>query len=151
MAEILASTDDINANLPSDVDVPVVVADDDNTALLQISIARVVRGYLSRVLDLTTLVGWATPDTTPDIIREVAAKLIASQLYFNKIAEQSAVIEPNHNSQRLYNDAIALLNQVIEGDIILPNSPITPVEGLTLDDGFPIDDTDRAFTLSMPM
>lgn len=147
MAEILASLDDINANLPSDSEVPTVVATDDNTALIQISVARIVRGCLSRVLDPITLASWGTPETTPDTIREIAGKLIASQLYFNKTAEQSTVIEDNSFAQRRYDEAIALLNQIIAGTIVIPNIPVISTEGLTLDDGFPIDDTDRAFTM----
>lgn len=148
MAEILASIDDINANLPSDADVPVVVANIDNTALLQISIARVVRGYLSRALDTATLVSWTNPSNTPDIIREVAAKLIASQLYFNKIAGQSSDIPERSVPQRLYDEAIQMLNDIIAGTIVIPDIPIPSTEMNELD-FFPVDDTDRAFTLGM--
>lgn len=149
MPEILATLEDVNANLPADPAMVVVEATEANTDLLQISIARVVRGYLSRVYEVATLVSWDTPQKTPEIIREVAAKLIAAQLYFNKTAEQSTTIEENSFAQKLYDEAIALLNSIIGGDIIVPDIPSTPTDGMSILDGFPIDDTDRSFTMGM--
>lgn len=143
MAEILASVDDINANL----DNTAVQADDINTNLLQISVARVIRAYLSNYIDNAALFSWVTPDTTPDTIREIAAKLIASQLYFNTTAGQQKLIQPEHVSQRLYNEAIALLNQIISGSITIPGVIIIGSDSMSTSDFFPIDDTDRAFTM----
>lgn len=147
MAEILASLDDINANLPSDGDVATVVADEENTGLLQISVARVVRGYLSRVIDNATLLAWTTPENTPEIIKEVAAKLIASQLYFNKVAKTTPLIDKTHFSQKLYDEAIAILQQIIVGDILIEGVVFEGTESMSTLDFFPIDATDRAFTM----
>lgn len=143
--EIMASLDDINANL----DGSIVSADSNNTALIQVSVARVVRGYLSRVVSAATMAAWTTPENTPDIVREAAAKLIAAQLYFNEMSKTSTVIEPTHYAQKLYDEAMALLNQIIEGDIIIPDIVVTPIESLTDLDYFPVDDTDRAFSMGM--
>lgn len=151
MAEILASLDDINAELPATGSNTTVVADDDNTSLLQISIARVVRGYLSRVIDTATLVLWASPETTPELVRTIAGKLIAAQLFFNETAKSSLTIEDNSFAQKRYDEAIALLNDIISGEIILEDIVINPVEDLTTLDFFPTDATDRAFRMGMEL
>lgn len=145
MADILATLEDVQANLPSDV----AIATEDNIALLQISIARMVRGYLSRVIDTPTLLSWVSPETTPEIIKEAAAKLIAAQHYFNNTANQSTTIETNSFAQKRYDEGMALLNGVIEGTILLTDVIITPVEGMSTLEFFPIDATDRSFTKSM--
>lgn len=149
--EIMASVGDINANLPADYDSPVVIADGVNTALLQISVARVIRGYLSRVIDNGTLLSWTTPAETPEIIREVAGKLIASQLYINEIAKKTSTIPSGSVAQNLYDQAIAILQQIIIGDILIDGVTADATGDMTTADFFPIDDTDRAFTLGMNM
>jgi hypothetical protein len=149
--EILASIEDINANLPSQDDVPVVEAKSENTVLIQVSVARVIRGYLSGAVDSTTLMSWDEPANTPDIIREAAAKMIAAQLYFNFAARTSLTIEDDSFSQKRYDEAMAILNGILAGDILL--GPEVPVETTSLDelDFHPVDDTDRAFTMSMKL
>jgi hypothetical protein len=147
----MASLDDINAWL----DGTVVLATDTNTDLIQIAISRIVRGYLGRIYSPIVLVGWATPDTTPDIIREAASMLIASQLYLDKISGQEFTVYDQHYAQILYNRAIALLQGIVDGSIIV----IDPITGLPIDqptgeslsetDFWPVDDTDRAFTMGM--
>jgi hypothetical protein len=151
MAEILASLDDINAELPSDNPSFFVVADDDNTDLLQISVARVVKGYLSGVIDNVTLVEWQSPEATPETINVIAAKLIASQLYFNYVAKTSVDISPDSFAQKRYDEAIAMLNGIISGTIILPDTEAPATGGITDQDYFPIDATGRAFTMGMEL
>jgi hypothetical protein len=143
--EILATVNDINANL----DGTIVNANAQNTSLIQVSVNRVVKGYLSRVVDNATMASWTSPDVTPDIVREAAAKLIASQLYYNSTSRSSTTTGPNTFAQKLYDDGMALLNQIIEGEIIIPDVPVTPIEGLTELDYFPVDATNRAFTMGM--
>jgi hypothetical protein len=156
--EILASTDDVNSYLPgresggSTSGYPVVVeATEENTAILQVSIARSVRGYLSGVIDGTTLMSWVDPGTTPDIIREIAGMLIAARLYFNHTSRTSLTINDDNFAQRLYDRAIGLLDKIISGEIAL--GPEVPVETAAMsdDDYFPVDDTDRAFTMGMQL
>lgn len=146
MPEILASIDDVNANLPASDDTPVVVATDENSSLVQISVVRIVRGYLSRAFDNSILMSWRAPDTTPEIIREIAAKLIASQVFYNKTAEASPQIAENSVSQRLYDEGISMLQQIIAGDIIIDGLSITATQLSDLD-YWPNSDTDRAFTM----
>lgn len=141
--EILASLDDVNANL----DGKVIVATDENTEFVQVSVARVVRAYLSRVIDNLTLYSWKTPENTPEIITEIAAKLIASQLYMNKAATTSLGVDDKSFAQRKYDEAIALLEQIVSGGIIIPGVIETPTEGMSDLDFFPIDNTDQAFTM----
>lgn len=142
----LASLDDINANL----DGTVVKADDDNTKLVLISVGRMVRGYLARAVDNTVLGTWATPDTTPEIIREIAGKLAASQLYFNAMSGTTLQIEDNNIAQRLYDEAMEMLRGTIDGSIVIAGI-VENAENLELEDFFPVDDTDRSFTKAMEL
>jgi hypothetical protein len=96
------------------------------------------------------LYSWTTPEGTPDIVREIAAKLIAAQLYFNSSARTSLTIDDQSFAQKLYDQAIALLGMIVDGSIpIDPDIPTTPFDIVTADDFFPVDDTDRAFTMGM--
>lgn len=147
MAEILASLDDIQANLDGNV----VVATDENTELLQISAARIIRGNLSNVIDNATLQSWRTPENTPEIIREAAGKLIAAQHYFNEISKTNQVIDVDHFAQKRYNEAIAILNGIIAGTITIVDVEITTTGGMTALDFFPTDGSQRAFTKSMEL
>lgn len=149
MAQIMASLDDINNYLPEDQNV--VKADDVNSVEAQVSASRLIRGYLSRVIDNTTLVSWSSPDATPDIIREVAGLLIASQLFFDAAAAASLDIDVRHVSQLLYDRAIAILQQIVTGQIIVPGIIQTNPEVMSELDFFPRDDTDRAFSMNMTL
>lgn len=149
MPSILASLEDINANLPSQDEQPVIEASDENTDLISTSVARVVRGYLSGVIDNVTLMSWVDPVSTPETIREIAGMLIAAQLYFNFAARTSLTIEERNFAQLLYDKAIAMLQQIVDGMIIIPGIISVPPGVLTGLDYFPIDDTDRAFTMGM--
>lgn len=143
--QILASLDDINA----EVDGVVIEADPNNTSLIQVSVARVIRAFLAPIVDRTVLYSWVSPSTTPEIIRTIAGKLIAAQLYMSKIAAQSSDIPNTHIAQRLYNEAMALLNMVISGEIIIDNVVVVTEGSLTLADFFPVDAKDRAFSMGM--
>lgn len=147
MPPILATIDDINAHL----DGQVINADEINTELLQVSVARVIRGYLSRVIPVSTLATWTEPDLTPEIIREVAGMLIAAQLFFDKTAQTTVEVADRHYAQILYDRAMKTLDQIIEGLIEIPEIVVDPVAGLSTEDFFPVDDTDRAFSMSMEL
>ena len=147
--EILATLDDINAHL----DGTVVEADAQNTSLIQVSVNRIVKAYLSSVIDLAVMATWNSPENTPSAVREAASFLIASQLYFDQTAKSSTIIEQRHYSQWLYDQGMAILNGIISGTILLDDSeaPVTPVDSLTELDFFPVDATDRAFTMGMEL
>lgn len=147
VVEILASLDDVNAHL----DEVVIEATANNTNLVQISVARVVRGYLARIFDSAVLMGWSTPELTPPIIREVASMLIASRVYFAKAQAQNYEISNENFGQRMYDQAMAMLREIIAGDLPVDGEVPGAAGDLTMDDFFPIDDTDRAFTLDMEL
>jgi hypothetical protein len=148
-SEILASILDVNAYLEDSV----VKADDTNTDTIQIGVSRIVRGYLSGVVPAATMATWTTPTATPDIIREIAAMLIASQLFFDKTILTTTNIDERHWAQILYDRAMLLLQKIVDGEITVDGgtTPTEPVGVMSTADFFPIDDTDRAFTMSMPM
>jgi hypothetical protein len=142
--EILASLDDVNANLDGDV----IVATDENTELIQVSVARVVRAYLSLAVDNLTLYSWKTPETTPEVIREIAAKLIASQVYFVYAARSSLDIDIRSFAQLKYDEAVRMLEAIVAGTIVIPGTgEIATGTGMSELDFFPVDDTDQAFTM----
>lgn len=146
--------DTINSYLPagSNTTGPAVEADDQNVQNIQISVDRVIRGYLSRILSYSTMATWTDPDNTPEIIQEISGMLCAAQLFFDQVAASSLDIEDRHVSQVLYDRAIAMLQEVVDGSIIIPDSPAeTPETMDPLLDFFPVDDTDRAFTLSLEL
>lgn len=153
MSQILANLDDINANLPSEgqTSSPVVTATDENTALLQISVARIVRGYLSRIATNAVLQGWNTPENTPGIVSEIAGKLIAAQLYFNELAKSTTIIDKDSFSQKRYDEAMELMRQVVTGEIILEGVVTTVTESLTTADFFPTSNADLFFTKAMEL
>lgn len=153
MAEILASVDDVNASLPSedfDGSGAVVTATAENTALLQLSVARVVRGFLGGVIAQEVTLSWTEPDLTPDSIREAAAKMIAAQLFMQRVARTTALIDLRHYSQILYDQAMAILQGIKDGLILVEDVEVI-TDAMTILDFHPIDDTDRAFGMSMEL
>lgn len=154
----LCSVDDINSYLPTGESAPQVVveADDVNVQLIQISVARIIRGYLSRILSTATMASWSDPEHTPDIIREVAAMLVASQLFINQVSATSLDVDERHWAQVLYDRAVLLLNAIVSGqvEIVDPDGGDTPIETgefMTDLDFWPVDDTDRAFSMGMEL
>src|SRR5688572_8598273 len=128
MAEILASLNDINAHLPSLDDEVVIEATAENTNLIQLSVSRIIRAYLSREVPTATLMSWSEPTDTPDIIREAAAMMIAAQLYVDFAARTSIDVEDIAFSQRKYDEAMALLNKILSGEIVLEGIPVEVID-----------------------
>jgi hypothetical protein len=150
--EILASLDDINPELPSVDEQPVVEATSENTGLIQVNVARVVRAYLSATVDSATLMSWDQPTDTPETIRVIAGKLIAANLYFDFAARTSLVIDDNSFAQKRYDEAMEMLNKIVAGEIVIgPGAEAPATLGLDELDFHPVDDTDRAFTMDMEL
>lgn len=150
--EIMCTLDDVNAHLDGEV----IEATADNTDLIQLSVARIIRAYLSSVVDQTTMMSWATPETTPDTIREIASMLIAAYLYFQLSARTSLTIDDRNFAQRLYDQAIAMLQAIVSGEIVIiggdnGSTVEDPVAAFGDQDYFPVDATDRAFTVGMEL
>jgi len=139
VVEILANLDDINTHLPEDK----IQADDDNTNKLQIDAARFIRAMLAGFVPTATLASWTTPDDTPEMIRGIAGRLIGAKYYAIRYAEDADV---SLYAQNLYNEAVAMLNQIRTGELTLLDEDgveIT-VEGANLqdDDFWPNNTTD---------
>lgn len=85
---------------------------------------RIVRGYLSGVVDSAVLALWVDPTSTPDIIREISGMFTAAQIYRLRFG-QSSMTDPEY-AQTKYNDAMNLLNGIISGDVDIPGIDETP-------------------------
>ena len=113
---MLADLDDINTFLPTDK----LEATDGNDAItrFQVDVDRIIKGNLSSVFTAATLAGWADPATTPVFIRSVAGRLIAAFWYSLRYSEQMPDWDRTY-PQRLYNEALAMIEQVRSGTVII--------------------------------
>lgn len=78
---------------------------------------RIIRGHLSGVFPAAILGLWVTPEATPPEIRAVAGRLAAAKIYRVRYSENS-LDDPGY-AQTLYNEAMSMLQSIIDGDIIL--------------------------------
>lgn len=142
---MLASLDDINTHLPQDK----LNASDGNEEIdrFQIDVERVIKGYLSSTFSATVLAAWADPDTTPDFIRSIAGRLIAAFYYAKKYSEDLPDWDKTY-PQRLYNEAMAMLAQVLSGDVIIVPGE-TPSTQFSSNFFYPTRDTEPVFTMDM--
>lgn len=117
---ILASIDDINTHLPVDkLDASAAGADVVAAInLFEIDVNRLIKGYLSGVFNPTTLASWADPATTPQWIRQIAGRLIASFWYASRYSEDIPTESPY--AQTLYTEAMSMLECVRTGEVIIP-------------------------------
>lgn len=76
---------------------------------------RIIRGYLAGVVPAATLTAWATPATTPDTIRAIGGRLCAALIYRTRYSENS--LDDPQFAQMKYNEAMALLQGIIDGNI----------------------------------
>lgn len=113
---MLASIDDVNTFLPQDK----LSATDGNEEIArhQIDVDRVIKGYLSSTYSAATLAAWADPDSTPSFIRSIAGRLIAAWHYARKLSEDLPDWDKTY-PQRLYDEAMAMLLGVQNGDVDL--------------------------------
>jgi hypothetical protein len=125
----LADISDVTTHLPLDR-IPTVGSDVDG---YQLSVERMVKGYLVGIFTPATLATWDTPTNTPVAIREIAGKLIAGLRYRNRTSEENAVgVEDINYGQRLYNEAMSALNDIRMGNLSLVD--VTSGEVITTDD-----------------
>ena len=131
----LASLDDINAHLPQD---RIKMSDGEDDAY-QTDAERIVKGYLAGVYLPATLAAWNEPATTPGLIRAIAGRLIAAFYYKQRLSGSTATV-PEY-AQSKYDEAIAYLNRIKSGDMVLPEVPEEMDTGrrLTSEDFFPND------------
>lgn len=79
---------------------------------------RIVRGYLSGVVDSSELALWATPATTPSVIRAITGRFAAALIYRLRYSEDS--LDDPEYAQNKYNEAMNMLMGIINGSITLP-------------------------------
>lgn len=121
MTQLLADLEDIQKHLPNHkVDVG-----DSDTSDWQIEANRIVKSKLSGVFSPVTLHSWNSPANTPALIRSVAGELIAAYLYRSLYSEDEASV-PEY-AQTLYNEAIALLDGIREGSVVVLDDNDEPI------------------------
>ena len=113
---MLATLDDVNTHLPQDR----LNATDGNEEIMrfQIDVERTIKGYLSTIYTPLIIAGWDEPDNTPDFIRGIAGRLIAAYWYASKTSESSPDWDGTY-AQRLYNEAMKMLNDLVTGIVDL--------------------------------
>lgn len=116
----LCSLEDINVHLPQDK----LVADSANTSKEQLDAQRIIFSKLSNTYTPALLATWATPATTPETIRAIGGRLVAALVYSRAFAAEVDGI-PEY-AQNLYDEALMMLQQIVNGDITLPGLSETP-------------------------
>jgi len=129
----LVDDNDINVHLPTD---KISAEEGDLLEEIKEDIERVIRGYLAGHVDALEMALWVDPDSTPTMIRAIGGRLGASFIYRKRYSEDS--LEDPQYAQFKYNEAMAMLNGIINGDIELdPDDPSGVT--LTLDMFYPND------------
>lgn len=120
----LAAVKDVNVHLPQDK-LEVLNADDD---ALQLDVERIIKARLSGTFSPSTLASWTLagdafpPATVPHVIQEIAGKLIASMVYARAFSSEVGGV-PEY-AQKLYMEAMEMLDQIILGDIVIPGEEL---------------------------
>ena len=115
---------DVQIHLPVDKLKVEEIPDDLSNAKLDAE--RIIRGYLAGVIDSATLATWTTPALTPEIIRAVGGRLTAALIYRTRYSE-SSLDDPEY-AQNKYNEAMAMLQNIIDGSLIIPGVDTTEVD-----------------------
>jgi hypothetical protein len=142
---VLANLDDINTHLPTDK----LKATDGNEEIdrHQTDVERVIKGYLTSTFPAATLAAWTDPDTTPGFIRGIAGRFIAAFYYAKKYSEAIPDWDRTY-PQRLYNEAMAMLQSVQTGDVII-DPGVTPDTAFDSSFFYPGKDSEPVFTMGM--
>jgi hypothetical protein len=104
-------------------------ANDANTASWQIEATRIIKSWLSGTFTAVELHSWQDPDSTPPIIRSIAGELIAAYFYRALYSEDETTI-PLY-AQTLYNEAIAMLQQIKDGTLQVLDEDDNPIGDVT--------------------
>lgn len=104
----------------------VVLVDDSNSQKPNVEARRTIIGQLSGYFSSIVIQSWADPDSTPVTIRSIAGRLAAAFLYRTlRDSEQDSVSE---YAQKLYDEAIADLQLIKTGDIIVLDDSDEPID-----------------------
>jgi hypothetical protein len=143
----LADITDVQTYLPTDR----IPTNSSDITGYQLSVERIVKGYLVGIFTASTMAAWTTPTTTPQIIREVAARMIAGYRYRDRTSEETpGGIEETTYGQRLYNEAVAMLNDIRSGslDVIDVNgTDVIDTSSTSEIAGFPDNTTTPTFSM----
>lgn len=142
---MLASLDDIKTHLPQDK-LPVTDGNEE-IGFYQTDVERVIKGYLTSTFPAATLAAWVDPDSTPGFIRGIAGRLIAAFYYSKRYSEDIPDWDRTY-PQRLYNEAMAMLQSVQTGDVIIVPGE-TPETQFSSDFFYPGKDSEAVFTMDM--
>lgn len=143
---MLADITDVQTYLPTDR----IPTDAGDIAGYQLSVERIVKGYLVGIFTASTMAAWTTPTTTPQIIREVAARMIAGYRYRDRTSEETpGGIEETTYGQRLYNEAMMMLNDIRAGNLDVIGTDEVLIDTSSTSDiaGFPDNTTTPTFTM----
>ncbi len=119
----LASLEEINEQLPEDK-AQVAEAKYDP---FQLDAERIVRGTLAGVLPRATLATWLDPDSTPQLIRAIVARLVAAFAY-RKLYSEDSLEDPTF-AQNKYNEAMSFLQQIVDGKMQFEEMDTAIVQG----------------------
>lgn len=117
-----ADLGDVNNHLPEDK----IAIDSSTIEPFALDAERIIRGYVGGVIPYATYNAWASPTTTPELIRAIAGRLIAAAFYAERYAENSNDV-PAY-AQNLYNVAISMLLGIKAGTQI-----VIEADGSTID------------------
>jgi len=110
---MFASKTDIQTWFRSDK----IIIDDANSQKPNIEARRIIVGRLAGFFSQIVITSWADPETTPELIRSIAGRLAAAFLYQSFYSEEADdVLE---YAQWLYNNAILMLDQIVEGVLVV--------------------------------
>lgn len=137
----LCSLEDINVHLPQDK----LEALDASDTKEQLDVQRIIFAKLSNTFSAATLATWASPATTPETIRAVAGRLVAALMYARAFSSELDVTPAW--AQKLYDDAMYMLDQIVNGDLKLPevSETVDTGQSLTADNFYPNDEAPGPF------
>jgi|SRR5688572_23929771 len=110
-----ADTADANKFLDETKIVLIEHTDDDEPE--QDSAERIIRGYLAGHIAASEIATWTTPGSTPELIRDIAGRLVAAFRYRKLYSEDVNEVSPY--AQALYDEAIRMLNMIVDGSLTI--------------------------------
>lgn len=133
-----ASLKDVNTHLPDDK----AQALDADIPELGIDADRLIRARLAGIINVSTILTWVSPATTPEIIREISGMLIAAKFYAKLVAEDEA--DGSAFAQELYDRAIAMLDEIREGLLVIIGVDDIEIDTSAIEGSFWPNDTTQA-------
>lgn len=109
----IVGIDNVNVFLPADK-LYVYNADDDAPIR---DAERIIKARLSGTFSPATLATWVDETTTPEVIQQIAGRLVAALVYAKAFSSEIAGY-PEY-AQHLYDEAMSLLDQIVLGGIII--------------------------------